>query len=206
MNSFQNLHSLIYFEYMNTLTNKQWAVLQPLLPKQNQSKGGRTRADDRKVTNGILWVLRTGAQWYEMPRRFGSYTTVWRRHKQWEQDGTWKKIWDKLLARLAKEKKIDWSYAMLDGSFASAKKGGVRLDKQKKARGQRSCFQQTEKEYRSQQFLPQLQYQSSNLPFLPLLVSLLNKDPSILENTLKELSQIEAMMQDGLEKQSGNKV
>ncbi len=47
---------------MRVLTEKQWAVLKPLLP----------RAKDRRVCNGILWVLRTGAQWGEIPRRYGS--------------------------------------------------------------------------------------------------------------------------------------
>lgn len=110
---------------MTALTNAQWAVLKPLLPKQNFTKGGRPRADDRKTLNGILWVLRTGAQWSEMPKKYGSYVTCWRRLKKWEDDGIWEKIWQRLLAMLDEEERLDWALAFLDGSFVPAKKGGA---------------------------------------------------------------------------------
>ncbi|MGH7203193.1 MAG: transposase, partial [Candidatus Levyibacteriota bacterium] len=103
---------------MQRLTEKQWAVLKPLLPKQTFKKGRRPRAKDRKTLNGILWVLRTGAQWSEMPRRFGSYTTAWRRLKAWEEDGTWERIWRKLLQVLSHDDKLKLSIGMVDGTFA----------------------------------------------------------------------------------------
>jgi transposase len=119
---------------MATLTEKQWAVLKSLLPKQNFKRGGRPRVSDRKTFHGILWVLRTGAQWSEMPRRFGSYTTAWRRLKQWEEDGTWDKIWRKLLQILSHDDKLKLSIGMVDGTFAPAKKGGVWLVRRRKAK------------------------------------------------------------------------
>lgn len=106
------------------LSEKQWEMLAPLLPKQSFRKGGRPRADDRKTLAGILWVLKTGAQWHEMPKEYGSYVTCWRRLKQWEEKGVWEKIWRRLLAALDRQEKIDWSLAFLDGSFVPAKKGG----------------------------------------------------------------------------------
>lgn len=122
---------------MAALTDKQWAVLEPLLPKQNFKKGGRPRSDDRKTFDGILWVLKTGAQWIEMPRRYGSYTTAWRRLKTWEEDGTWERIWRRLVAVLSQEDKLKLEIGMVDGTFAPAKKGGAWLVRRKKVKGQK---------------------------------------------------------------------
>ena len=119
---------------MAVLTEKQWAVLKPLLPQQNMKKGGRPRANDRRTFNGILWVLRTGAQWGEIPRRYGSYTTAWRRLKAWEEDGTWEKIWRKLLQMLSQEDKLKLEIGMIDGTFAPAKKGGSWLVRRRKVK------------------------------------------------------------------------
>lgn len=122
---------------MTTLTDKQWAVIKPHLPKQIFLKGGRPRANDRKTINGIVWVLRTGSQWSEMPGKYGSYTTCWRRLKDWQDKGIWENIWQALLKELEKEGKIDWERHLIDGSFAPAKKGGRRLDSREKARVQK---------------------------------------------------------------------
>ena len=111
---------------MVILSQKQWEVLEPLLPKQNFKKGGRPRADDRRTLEGILWILKTGAQWSELPERYGSYVTGWRRLRRWQEDGTWPKIWKRLLAILGKEDRIDWTISFLDGSFVPAKKGGLK--------------------------------------------------------------------------------
>jgi transposase len=111
---------------MTALTEAQWAVLSPLIPEQKFEKGGRPRANDRRTLNGILWVLRTGAQWNEMPGRYGSYVTAWRRLKSWEENETWDQIWKELLRMLDEEGKLDWAMAFLDGSFTPAKKGGLK--------------------------------------------------------------------------------
>ena len=111
---------------MTALTDKQWAVISPLLPKQNFVKGGRPRADDRETFNGILWVLRTGAQWNELPVKYGSPMTCWRRLNNWQKKGVWRKIWKKLLIILDKQSKIDLEVTYLDGTFAPAKKGDLK--------------------------------------------------------------------------------
>ncbi len=108
---------------MTALNEKQWDMLEPLLPIQNFKKGGRPRADDRTTLNGILWVLKTGAQWSEMPKEYGSYVTCWRRLKKWEEDETWVRIWKRLLAILDKKDRINWAISFLDGSFVPAKRG-----------------------------------------------------------------------------------
>ena len=68
---------------MRKLSEKQWSILQPLLPKQDYSRGGRPRAEDKKTVEGIIWVLTTGAQWNEVPVKYGSGRTCWRRFTQW---------------------------------------------------------------------------------------------------------------------------
>lgn len=106
------------------LTNEQWAVIEPLLPKRRKGRG-RPRADDRQTLNGILWVLKTGCAWMDMPRQYGAYATGWRRLAQWEADGTWERIWQALLGQLDVQGKIEWAQAFLDGSFVPAKKGAL---------------------------------------------------------------------------------
>lgn len=103
------------------LTDAQWARIAPLLPPP---KGrGRHRADDRRTLNGILWVLRSGARWQDLPREYGSDSTCHRRLQEWQALGVWEGIWTAFLKALDEEGKIDWSRAFLDGSFVSAKKG-----------------------------------------------------------------------------------
>src|SRR5260370_42601130 len=119
---------------MVTFTDKQWAVIAPLLPKQNMEKGGRPRAEYKKTLEGILWILKSGAQWGELPARYGSYATCWRRLKAWEEDGTWEHIWQRLLAVLSKQDKLMLSVGMVDGTFSPAKKGGAWLVRRKKAK------------------------------------------------------------------------
>jgi len=119
---------------MNTLTDRQWVVISALLPRQDFKRGGRPRADDRRTLNGILWILKTGAQWNELPDRYGSYPTCWRRLKAWEEDGTWKNIWERLISTLSKGDKLMLEVGMVDGTFAPAKKGGAWLVRRRKAK------------------------------------------------------------------------
>jgi transposase len=76
------------------LTDAQWEKLEALLPKPRKSrKGGRPWADNRMVFEGILWILRTGAPWADLPKRYPSPSTCWRRLKQWEEQGVWLEAW-----------------------------------------------------------------------------------------------------------------
>jgi transposase len=74
------------------LTDEAWARIAPLLP-ENGRRGGRWR-DHREVVNGILWKLRTGAPWRDLPERYGPWQTCYDRFSRWRRDGTW----DRLLA------------------------------------------------------------------------------------------------------------
>ena len=106
------------------LIDEHWESLQPLLPPRQ--KRGRPRADDRKTLNGILYVLRTGCRWEDVPHEYGSPSTCWRRLRAWEENGTWEKIWRVLLSLLDDQNKLRWEKAFLDGSFVPAKKGDMR--------------------------------------------------------------------------------
>ena len=108
------------------ITDEQWKTLETLLPKHKQSpKGGRRPRGSREVLEGIIWVLRSGARWKDLPDRYPSATTCWRRLKQWEEQGVWLKIWRKFLSELDEQGQLDWEETFADGSFASAKKGAT---------------------------------------------------------------------------------
>jgi transposase len=103
------------------LRDDQWELIAPLLP--SQKKRGRPRADDRRTLNGILWVLRSGARWKDLPKEYGSRATCHRRLQEWQEQGVWEHLWLIFLGALDQQGKLDWSQAFLDGSFVPAKKG-----------------------------------------------------------------------------------
>jgi len=103
------------------LSDEQWARIEPLLPKLHSR--GRPWADNRRVLEGILWVLKTGARWRDLPKEYPSPSTCWRRLRQWEEQDVWLNIWRQFLSELDQRGKLDWSESFLDGSFAPAKKG-----------------------------------------------------------------------------------
>ena len=108
------------------LTDAQWEKIEPLLPKPKRSpKGGRKPVDNRRVLEGILWVLRTGARWKDLPAEFPSPSTCWRRLRDWEEQDVWLTIWRAFLGELDQKGQLDWSEAFADGSFAPAKKGAT---------------------------------------------------------------------------------
>ncbi len=72
------------------LTDKAWARIEPLLPVTDGR--GRPWRDHREVINGILWRLRTGAPWRDVPERYGPWQTCYERFKRWEEDGTWARL------------------------------------------------------------------------------------------------------------------
>ena len=127
------------------LTDEQWQRLEPLIPKPSRRSDGRGRQwrDSREVLNGILWVLRTGAPWKDLPDRYPSYQTCHRRFQQWAEDGTVEKILRALAEDLEERGEIDLSETFIDGTFAPARKGGSVLGKPRKARGPRSWQSQT---------------------------------------------------------------
>ncbi len=112
--------------YGRLLTDPQWEKIRPLLPKPpRHGHGGRPRAADRKVLEGILWILRSGARWQDLPEEFPHPSTCWRRLRNWEEQGVWLNIWRAFLGELNERQQLQWSESFLDGSFAPAKKGAA---------------------------------------------------------------------------------
>ena len=94
------------------LTESQWAKIAPLLPQRKASKrGGRPRASDRACLEGILWMLKTGARWEDLPRDRGwpSYSTCRRRLLEWDEQGVWVSLWRSYLGELDSRGQLDWS-------------------------------------------------------------------------------------------------
>lgn len=79
------------------LADAEWALLEPLLPDRTPRRGGRW-GDHRRVVNGVLWRTRTGAPWRDLPSVYGSWQTVYYRHRRWSADGTWERVLDGLRA------------------------------------------------------------------------------------------------------------
>jgi transposase len=115
------------------LTDQHWAVIHPLLPPL--ARTGRTRADDRRTIEGILYILIIGCRWQDLPREYGAPTTVWRRLKRWGEAGVRERIWRTALAHLDHDRQLDWSLAFLDGSFVPAKNGGAGVGLTRKGKG-----------------------------------------------------------------------
>lgn len=101
------------------LTNEQWEVLAAILPPQ-KPKTGRPGMDHRQMMNGILWVLRTGAPWRDVPKRYGKWTTIYSRFQRWRKQGVWNRILAELQTIKSREKQIDWEIQLIDGSVVRA--------------------------------------------------------------------------------------
>src|SRR5688572_9706327 len=109
------------------LTDEQWKIVERLIPeppKRDDGKG-RPRRDDRQVLNGILWILRSGARWGDMPGRFPSHGTCHRRFQEWVRSGVFRQIVEALSEDLRTRGKLDLSECFIDATFVIAKKGAL---------------------------------------------------------------------------------
>jgi len=112
------------------LTEEQWQRLAPHLPEHPASpKGGRPRADDRECLEGILWLLRTGARWQDIPVDLPSGSTCWRRLQEWAFEEVLGDIQGILIDELAELGKLDFEELLADATFIRAKKGVTTSEK-----------------------------------------------------------------------------
>jgi transposase len=133
------------------ISDEQWARLAPLLPQRTRNpKGGRPRVDDRACLEGILWVLRTGARWRDLPRAYPSPATCWRRLAEWEAADVWLAIWRAFLAELDAEGLIGWEECFIDGTFAPAKKGELASARHARVRGRSLWYWSSARVYLSE--------------------------------------------------------
>ena len=114
------------------LTDEQWSVVRSSIPgperKRTSPKGGRPWRDPRDVLDGVLWVLRTGAPWADLPGRYPPYQTCHRRFQSWVKSGVLQKVLRSLAEDLRDRGKIDLTEAFIDGSHAGAKRGVLLLE------------------------------------------------------------------------------
>ena len=114
------------------VSDELWALVEPLLPSHPpRSKGGRPPLPDRACFTGIVFVLKTGIQWEDLPQEMGcgSGMTCWRRLRDWQRAGVFDRLHELILARLERAGCLDWSRAVVDASLVRAKgvkKGGSR--------------------------------------------------------------------------------
>ena len=117
------------------LTDEHWQRIAPLLPRHRRSpEGGRPRADDRECLEGILWLLRTGARWRDIPIDMPSGSTCWRRLRDWAAAGVLEEIQAALVQELDELGKLDLRELFADATFIRAKKGARRSAKRRLAR------------------------------------------------------------------------
>jgi len=127
------------------LTNEQWELLAPLIPEppRRPDGKGRPRREPREVLNGILWILRTGAQWADLPERYPPYQTCHRRFQEWVREGVFQGVLEALAHDLEARGEIDLSECYVDATFVIAKKGGLEWVRPSGAKARRSWQLQT---------------------------------------------------------------
>lgn len=103
------------------LTKEQWEFIRKRIPKD--PGGGRRRHDPKRILEGILWILKTGARWCDLPKEYPSYQTCHRRFQEWRSAGVIRDILEDLVRHLQKKGKINLAETFIDATFVKAKKG-----------------------------------------------------------------------------------
>jgi transposase len=110
------------------LDDELWQIIEPLIPKKKRRfrYPGRNRLPNQVVLTGILFVLKTGIAWEDLPQEMGcgSGMTCWRRLRDWQKAGVWDKIHQVLLSQLRQADQIDFSRAVVDSASVRAVFGG----------------------------------------------------------------------------------
>ena len=105
------------------LTSEQWERIAARLPEHPPSpKGGRPRVSDRECLEGILWLLRTGSRWQDIPLDLPSGSTCWRRLQEWAGEGVLAELHAVLIDELHELGKLDFEELLADATFIEAKR------------------------------------------------------------------------------------
>jgi transposase len=155
---------------MADLTDVQWERIRPLVEfgqKRRFDNRGRPWREARPVLNGMLWVLRTGAPWHDLPARYGPYQTCHRRFQQWQRSGVLNGILWALAEDLLARGQLGLEETFIDASFMGAKKGAIALVERSSAKGPSSWQSQTAMVFLSPSGLRALRRMSKNSSTLP---------------------------------------
>ncbi len=122
---------------MVRLSDEQWERIRKHLPEENipPDRAGRKPVPTKKVLEGVLWILNTGAQWKMLPQCYPNYKAVHRRFQQWCTDNTLRDLLLDLANDLRKEEIVDERERLIDGMFAAAKEGDAEIDGTKRGKG-----------------------------------------------------------------------
>jgi transposase len=154
------------------LTNAQWEAVRECFPEEEFKTGGRGRPfrSVREVLDAVLWIMRTGAPWADLPRRYPPYQTCHRRFQRWAEGGVMPKVLAKLREDLAQRGGVENIEAFIDGSYVPAKKGDPVWDVAGRGRLQKSWQSQTAMVFHS---LSILREETDTIPFSPKQLSIL---------------------------------
>lgn len=119
------------------ISEEEWAILAPVIPK-SKAKTGRPASDRRTMLDGALWILSTGAQWRDLPERFGPWQTVYGTFNTWRSDGVFDAILNALHLRLDRDGKIDWDLWCIDGTSVRASRSAAGASKKASRRTPRN--------------------------------------------------------------------
>ena len=122
---------------MLSLTNEQWERIREHFPEEHiaADRPGRKPIATRKVLEGVLWILNTGAQWHMLPQCYPNYKTVHRRFQQWCRDDVLRTVLTDLANDLRERGAIDERESFIDATFAAAKGGGEEIGPTKRGKG-----------------------------------------------------------------------
>lgn len=108
------------------LSDEQWFIIKDLFPWQPPSEfGGRPVVPPRAVLEALLWLLRIGGRWQDLPDWAPSESTCRRRLRKWVETGLLTEVWARLIDLSNEFGEIDWEHLIADGTFCRAKKGGI---------------------------------------------------------------------------------
>jgi transposase len=108
------------------LSDDQWFLIEDLFPWEPPTRlGGRPPIPPRAVLEGLLWMLRNGGPWKDLPEYFPSEATCRRRLREWTESGILIEVWSRLVELSDELGCIDWEQLIADGTFCRARKGGV---------------------------------------------------------------------------------
>jgi len=123
--------------YRHELSDSQYAHLEPLLPEpRHHGQAGRPWLPHRTLVNGMLWILRTGAPWRDLPEHYGRWNTVYARFQRWRRDGTWTRVFATLLDERDDQGRLDHDLWCIDGTIVRAARcaGGARRHNRRRPR------------------------------------------------------------------------